>query len=308
METVVTYNVPHLIYWDWRVAADLFFGGIGVGAFLFAVLVDWRYKGKYQRICHTAALSAPIFVVLGLLFMLSEMGQPMRLFLTFTVFQPKSPLWWGGIFQMLFIIGTVYYAYEWSKPLDGSKRQTIGVVLLPIALIVGAYHGFLLSLIRARPLWNTGPTMVAAVLAFITTGIAAVMFIHLIRMMVAGRLGQTEWVQEFLTDMAEVRNLLGIALILQVFTLFVWWLSMQFGLAPAQEALRVADAAHGPLFWYGGIGLGLLIPLALGAYTVAYGGRTGVRFEVNMIWLTSGLILVGGFIFRLAVVLSGQLA
>jgi protein NrfD len=308
METIVTFNVPHLVYWDWRVAADLFFGGIGVGAFLFAVLVDWRYKGKYRRVCHTAALSAPIFVVVGLLFMLTEMGQPMRLFFTFTVFQPKSPLWWGGIFQTLLIVGMVVYAYQWSKPLAGSRRQTIGFVLLPIALIVGAYHGFLLSLIRARPLWNTGPTLVAAVLGFITTGIAAVMFIHLIRMMVAGRLSQTEWVQEFLSDMAEVRNILGLALILQVVTFFVWWISLQSGLAPAQTALNAANAAYGPLFWYGGIGLGLVIPLALGAYTVVYGGRAGVRLEVNMIWLTSGLILVGGFIFRLAVVLGGQMA
>ncbi len=56
------------------------------------------------------------------------------------------------------------------------------------------------------------------------------------------------------------------------------------------------------------IGLGLVIPLILGAYTVLYSRSVSVRFEVNMIWLTSGLILVGGFIFRLAVVLGGQLA
>ena len=88
----------------------------------------------------------------------------------------------------------------------------------------------------------------------------------------------------------------------------MWWISLQSGLAPAQMALNAANAAYGPLFWYGGIGLGLVIPLALGAYTVVYGGRAGVRLEVNMIWLTSGLILVGGFIFRLAVVLGGQMA
>ena len=61
METSIIYELGHPIIWDWRVATDLFFGGMGVGAFLFAVMVDWRYEGKYKRICQTAAWVAPIY-------------------------------------------------------------------------------------------------------------------------------------------------------------------------------------------------------------------------------------------------------
>ena len=307
MDPSITHNLTGLLIWDWRVAADLFFGGMGVGAFIFALLVDWRYEGKYRRICQTAAVIAPLFVVIGLIFLMLKMGRPMAILYTFASFAPSSPLWWGGIFQTLFIIGAAYYAFLWWAPDERvSLRHRLGLALLPVALVVGAYHGLLLSIFRSRALWNTGPVVVAAILGFITTGIAAIMLIHLIRMKVGGRLAQTDWVKEFLTEMREVRLILGAALLLQIFTFFIWWISLLFGTLSAQEALAAANAAYGNLFWYVGIGLGLVVPLALGAYVVRLGEKASVPLEVNMIWVTSALILIGGFIFRLVVMLGGQ--
>ena len=309
METSMIFTYPYSLIWDWRVATDLFFGGMGVGAFLFALLIDWRYEGKFKRICQTGAVLAPVFVVLGLIFLMAKMGRPMAIFLTFTTFAPSSPLWWGGIFQTLFVLGGIYYAVYWLTPDENvAARRRLGWALLPVALIVGGYHGFLLSIFRAKPLWNTGPTVVAAVLGFLTTGIAAIMLIHLIRMKLAGRLEQKEWVNEFLTEIHEVRLILGIALVLQVFTFFIWWVSLTYGDLAAQTALAAANAAYGSLFWWAGIGLGLIAPLLLGGYTVFKGTRAGQSLEVNMIWITSGLILIGGFIFRLTMVLGGQVA
>ena len=307
METSMIFTFPHSPIWDWRVATDLFFGGMGVGAFLFALLVDWRYEGKYNRICQTGAVLAPAFMVLGLIFLMAKMGRPMAIYLTFTTIAPSSPLWWGGIFQTLFVLGGIYYAVQWLTPeANKTARRRLGWALLPVALIVGGYHGFLLGIFRSKPLWNTGPTVVAAVLGFLTTGIAAIMLIHLVRMKLAGRLDQREWVNEFLTEIREVRVILGIALVLQVFTFFIWWISLTYGDLAARTALAAANAAHGPLFWSVGIGLGLIAPLVLGGYTVLQGTRAGQALEVNMIWVTSGLILIGGFVFRLTMVLGGQ--
>lgn len=309
MDTIMTYNFPNPLIWDWRVALDLFFGGMGVGAFLFALLVNWRYQGKYKRICQTGAVLAPVFVVTGLLFLMLKMGRPMAAFHTFTHLAPTSPLWWGGIFQTLFIIGTVIYAFAWTDEAEPPKwRDKLGWGLLPLALIVGAYHGLLLGIFRAKPLWNSGPTVIAAILGFITTGIAAIMLIHLIRMKVAGRLNQSNWVHEFLTEMRDVRLILGVSLLLQIFTFFIWWISLKYGSQAAQDALIAANAAFGWLFWYGGIGLGLGLPLLLGGFTALRQEKIGLGFEVNTIWMTSAMILAGGFIFRLAVLLGGQAA
>lgn len=309
MDPTIIFNGPTFPVWDWRVALDLFFGGIGVGAFLVAVLVDWRYAGKYRRICHTAALAAPVFVALGLLFLMLKMGRPMALFYTFTAFAPTSPLWWGGIFQGLFILGAIYYALQWQRPDENTAfRRKLGWWLLPLAVIVGAYHGFLLTVFRARPLWNTGPTVVAAVLGFVTTGIAAVLLIHLVRMKLAHRLAQTDWVSEFLTDIREMRLLLGAALLAQIITFFIWWISLRFGIQGAQDALAAANASYGALFWGVGIGVGLVLPLLIGGFAVVRGDRLSVSMEVNTIWVTSALILAGGIVYRIAVVMGGQAA
>lgn len=308
METSMVFTYPDSPIWDWRVAFDLFFGGMGVGAFLFALLLDWRYEGKFKRICQTGAVLAPIFVMIGLVFLMTKMGRPMAMYLTFTAFAPSSPLWWGGIFQTLFVLGTLYYARQWLNPEqnpDGRRRW--GWALLPVGLVVGAYHGFLLGIFQTRPLWSTGPTVVAAVLGFVTTGIAAILLIHLIRMKFAGRLTNTAWVNEFLSEIRQVRTILGLALMFQVFTFFIWWVSLSYGGLDARSALAAANAAYGPLFWFVGIGLGLMLPLLLGGYTVLQGNRAGLGLELNMIWITSVLILIGGFVFRLAVVLGGQI-
>jgi formate-dependent nitrite reductase membrane component NrfD len=66
MDSQIVFNTQSGLMWDWRVALDLFLGGIGVGTYLFAVWLDWRFAGKYRRICQTAAWLAPIAVLAGL--------------------------------------------------------------------------------------------------------------------------------------------------------------------------------------------------------------------------------------------------
>lgn len=307
MEPNVFYQTQAGPYWDWKVAVDLFFGGAGVGAFLLAVGLSFVLTRGNRRVCQTAAWLAPILVVLGLLFLLLKLGRPHYLLLTFTKFVPTSPLWWGGIFQTLFVIGSIWYALRWRNP-DSGERGTriLGLALTPVAVIVGAYHGLLLAVINARPVWNTGPTVVAAILGFATTGIAAVLITHLVRARLAGRLADPERVADWLDRISPVRNILVGAMVLQGGTMFFWWLSLRFGSLQDMQALEAANAEYGTMFWWLGVVLGLAVPLGLGALAVVRGERAHHRLRVQTIALTSALILIGGFFFRLAVVLGGQ--
>jgi protein NrfD len=307
MNPEIIYEVQSGSVWDWRVALDLFLGGAGVGAFLFAVFLDERFDGKYRRICHTAAHLAPLLIIAGLVLLMLKMGRPLHLFLAYVNFNPTAPIWWGGIFQPLLVLGAIAYAVKWrGAEARDSARRWLGRLLAPVALIVGAYHGLLMSVMVARPLWNTGPTVVAALLGFASTGIAVVMLVHLIRMKVRGRLADEEHVAAFLGDMRVVRNILVGVLVLQLGTFFFWWLSLRLGSLHDQQALAAANETYGPMFWWLGIVLGLVVPLALGGFAVLRGEAGHRRLQVSMIGLTSALILVGGFFFRLAVVLAGQ--
>ena len=307
MNSEIIYEIQSGPFWDWKVALDLFLGGAGVGAFLFAVFLDERFDGRYRRICHTAAFLAPVLIIGGLMMLMLKMGRPLHLFLAFTNFNPQAPLWWGGIFQPLLVLGAIVYAIRWRAdvPHDPARRW-LGRLLTPVAVIVGAYHGLLLAAMVSRPLWNTGPTVVAALLGFASTGIAVVMLAHLIRMKIRGRLADEEHVATFLDNMGVVRNILVSVLILQLGTFFLWWLSLRLGSLQDQEALAAANASWGPTFWWLGIGVGLVLPLALGGFAVLRGEATNRRLQITMIGVTSVLILVGGFFFRLALVLAGQ--
>jgi formate-dependent nitrite reductase membrane component NrfD len=310
VDVTILYSPPAAgPYWDWRVAADLFAGGIGVGAFLFAVLADWRYGDVRQRVCQTAAWIAPFFVAAGLLMLLAEMGHPERIVYALISFHPTSPLWWGGIFQSLFIIGASVYALLWFDPASRvTQRRRLGGIVLPIAIVVGAYHGFLLAFMRARPLWNNGPSLVIAVLGFITTGLAAVLLTHLIRARLTGRIEDGRRMGAFFADMREVRLILGFTLIIQAFTIFVWWIALHFGQGPGQVALEVANRSFGPVFWLGALGIGIAVPLAIGGLVVLGGNRVSTRLEIHAVWVTSALILIGGFLMRFAVTAAGQLS
>jgi protein NrfD len=309
-----TYNVPHLLYWDWRIAADLFFGGIGVGAFLLAVVNSLYYKDKYVSVSKIGAILSPLLVILGLIFLLTELGHPLRMWRTVPGFNISSPLSWGGPFQGLFIGVGIVYAYLWIKPGSVKLRNIVGVVGIPLALVVGAYHGWLLTIVRARPLWNTGPATISALLCFVTTGMAAVLLVLCLLPKSArqssGASGQNPLAKAPPVPwmIRDFRHLLVVAMIVQALVFFIWWISLYYGPTDAREALITANAAIGSLFWIVGIGLGLIIPIFLQVLEIVRHSSDANGINIPLTIVTTVLILVGGFVFRYAVVIGGQLS
>ncbi|MDQ8194483.1 polysulfide reductase NrfD [Coraliomargarita sp. SDUM461004] len=307
MHSEIVYNIQHGPIWDWKVAMDLFLGGAGVGALLFSISLDEFFEGKYQRICRTAAWLSPILIGLGLLLIMLKMGRPFSAYHTYLNVNLTSPLWWGGIFQPMLVGGGLVYSWLWWKDAQHiGLRRLLGRILIPLTFIVGAYHGLLLAVLGSHPLWNTGPTVIAALLAFATSGIATVMLVHFALMKLAGRLDDEAHVASFLDDLKAVRNTLGGLLAAQLGVLFFWWLSLYTGSLQDQQALRAANESHGPMFWGLGIGLGLILPIAFGLYSMLRGESKHRRTQIYSITVSSLLIVVGAFFFRLALILGGQ--
>ena len=111
MESKVVYDVFHLVYWDWRIAMDLFLGGLAVGAFIFSIAVMFYRKNDQLASVKAGSVLAPIAMAAGLLFMLSEMGQPLRIYKTLTRFNLTSTLSWGGLLQEIFIVLSSIFAF-----------------------------------------------------------------------------------------------------------------------------------------------------------------------------------------------------
>jgi len=311
MESVFVYNTPHFVFWDWRIAADLFLGGIGVGAFLVAVVNSLYYKDKYPSVSKAGAVLSPPLVILGLLFMLAESGHPFRLYRTLTGFNVSSPISWGGPLQGLMVAIGLVYAYLWVRPRPTARlRRLVGIVGIPVAALVATYHGWLLAAVKARPLWSNGLTTVAALSAMLVSGIAVV----LLALCVTGRASRRGAQQDPQAPSAsrwmvrDFRCVLLAALVLHGVIVLAWWTSLSHGPAAAREAAAAAGDAYGPLLWIVGAGLGLAVPILLLILEMVRHRTQSDRVSVPLTILTAALILVGGFAFRYAVVIGGQLS
>lgn len=312
MNEIVVYNTPHLVHWDWRVAFDLFCGGTGVGAFLTAVLTSLYWKDKYPRVSKVGAVLAPLLVISGLSLLLTEMGHPFRLFYTLTRFNVTSAFSWAGPIQGLFILIALAYAYLWLMPgSSASTRKAVGLAGIPVALLLGAYHGWLLAVLPSRPLWNTAATVVAALTAAVLTGMAAVL---LVGYLVAAFRNDAETVGADASErpavgiMPRFLFVLVAALVAHSLALLLWWANLQSGSQAAGRALAAANAEVGGLFLSLGMALGIAVPAILLIVNLKSRAAESPRVGVPLGILAAVLILVGGFVFRYAVVLGGQVS
>jgi protein NrfD len=285
--------VTDVHFWSSAIAIDLFFGGIGVGTFLFAVLLSSFYKSEFKLASRAAAIITPLSVAVGFTFLLAHLGHPERFYIVYMKFRITSPLWWGAWLQAVFFIISVLYAWLWLKERRQGLRRILGYTGVPFALSVGVYHGFLLMVFKSKPLWNTGPTTLAAICGFITTGVALVV---LILTLVPDR-------KMLLKELRVSRNILGAAIAIQLLTLALWLSSLFFGPAESHAAMLRLVGDYGGWFWGGAVVVGLVVPLGLGGIAIGLEKRTG-RFSYFIPFVTSLLVLVGGLSLRYVVIVA----
>jgi len=287
-------------------ALDLFFGGLGVGTFISAVMLNFFYGEKMKKVSRIAAYLTPICVALGFLFLILHLGRPERAYRIFVHFNVTSPLSWGGWLQTIFFTISVIYALMWFAQTEQGgklpswlgnpeKRKVLGFIGVPFALAVGVYHGFFLMVFKSRPLWSTGPVTLMAICGFVTTGIALLVLI----------LSLVPAYKKLLTELKVSRNILGVAIIIQLFIIALWISSLYFGPGDSHEAMVKLITEYALGFWGGAILLGLILPLLMGISALFKEKRTA-KFSYAIPLLTSLMVLIGGFILRYLIIIVAQ--
>ncbi len=302
MPVTITYDVVHHIYWENRVALDLFFGGTGVGLFLSAFWLTWHNRREHRSLIRAGIIIAPFLVMLGLIFLLSELGQPFRIYELLIHPQATSVLAWGSWLQGLFLVFSLIYAWQWWRAKEGNEstetdmlsgsRRWIGWIAALLSLAIGVYHGFLLSVNYGRALWQTPETTITSVLLFLITGLAALSLLGTFTGLQEGR-----WMR--------IRNLLTPLSVILWITLGNWllWIAVYgHGTRDTREAASLLMIDSGWLFWGVALTLGLVIP-ALGL------GWLRRRKNVSMLWVRILLlaVLAGGYASRFLILYVGQL-
>ena len=276
--------------WGLPVALDLFFAGLGAGFFLVAVMADLFGDKRYEGVRRVGGVLAPWPVLLGVLLLVVDLGNPQRFWefvlrpdlrLPLLNYLPSSVMSTGTWLLVIFSILSLCYCalslIRWPFKWDDRVRRAIGVVGLPFGLLVTIYTGVLLAG-TSIPLWNTAMLPVLFVGSAILAGLAGITF----------WLGLRPVVGLVPSDESAMGTLVRAQAALAVVVL-----------ALALIYVVAKPGAGSPLWWLFVVILGLAVPVAYGL----------VRSKVKMALATpvvAGLAVLGAFFLRYTILMSGQ--
>ncbi len=271
--------VPHIAY-TWMIVAYFFLGGLGAGAFLLsAAAICW--KEQLKPVAKTAGIIAPLAVGLGLLFLVVDLGKPERFWRLLVTFNYTSAISWGVWFLNVFFALSVLNAW---LLLRGKASKAVAWAGAPVAILVGAYTGVLLSQSLGNAFWHSAFVPVLFLNSGILTGVAATA-------MLSGRSLSDEL-------SAKLAKIIGWLVVAELGLIVVELFALLNGDA---ESVEVAQALLGGKFAFLFLGvellLGALVPLAI-----------LFRRKVNAAALATAsvLVLIGVFTMRYVIVIGGQ--
>jgi formate-dependent nitrite reductase membrane component NrfD len=290
-------GAPH---WTWFIIPYFFVGGLAGGAGFLAALLDWFGRPEDRPVVRTGhSIAAAGAIVSGLLLTI-DLGQPLRFWhmlfqsaqLPAIMFKPWSPISFGswglmlfGLFSVLAALGN--RAEEGRAPAlqllrGGMLAKLVSGIAGLLGIFIAGYTGVLLS-VTNRPLWADSPWLGALFIASgVSTGAATLILL-------APRRGATErslsWLSSF-----DSRALVVELLVLVLF------------LTSLGAINRVWVSVWGLLLLVGVVGFGILVPLGLHVKPASFGGGLAVRPMVN----AAKLVLLGGFLLRLATILASE--
>jgi len=274
-------NVPELAY-DWMAVTYFFLGGLAAGAFLFAAVAN-HWRQELQPLAKAPSIAAPILLGVGLLFLLVDLGKPLRAYRLFISFNPRSALSWGVWFLNIFFV--ISLAYAW-KTLKGKVAESKGLacVGVPFALLTATYTGVLLTQSPGRPLWHAPLVPVLFLNGALISGIA-------LAILASG--GKAAALR------AKVAKVLVGLVLLELGLLVIEVIALlNAGGESASAAGGLFSGTFGFLFIGLEVLLGAVIPVCILLASKA-------RFAAQAV--ASVLILTGVFVMRFVVVIGGQL-
>ncbi len=275
-------TIAHLAY-DWMIVVYFFLGGLSAGTYFFSVAVNY-WKPEFKNFAQKSALVSLIAIMIGMLILLYDLGQPFRAWRLFLSFNPKSLISWGVWFVDIFILFNLIYNFLLFEGREAHAKK-FAYAGLPFALLTATYTGMLLAQAPGRILWHTALMPVLFLNGAIISGIAVVMF-----------LSATERNVEHLSKLG---RLVAWLVILELGMILTETLMLLNGGTESAATIKVLLSGRlGFLFIGVEIVLGAVIPTVL-----LLRGKKTVLIQV----IASFLILIGIFTMRYVIVTGGQL-
>jgi formate-dependent nitrite reductase membrane component NrfD len=261
--------------WSWLLALWLFFGGSGGGLFLLFMAFD---------LAPLYAVLSLAFIMVGGVILLLELGNPLRVWRT--IFRPSTSwLSRGVIFVLLFAVSSVLSVgpriemLSWLLPFTNSVSvQFFGWVASLCALMIILYPAFFVrSTSRAIPFWSS------PVLPLLFVGYAVI-----------GGAGVVLLLTPYSKAPTQVVSLSIILIAINAVMMAIYLVTMYRSGGSAKESVQLLSRGTlGSIFWIGIVGAGMVLPVA------------GALINQSTVSASGGLILLGGLLFRYALLKAG---
>jgi formate-dependent nitrite reductase membrane component NrfD len=286
------YGLPpiHKPHWGWEIVAYFFLGGLSGGSYVVASLAD-LVGGAGGYLSFATLLPCPILLIL-------DLGRPERFLHMLRVVKLRSPMsvgTWGLLaFSGFATLSALIQAAEDGllgraapgRALAALPARSVGLAGSGAGFFLGGYTGVLLAA-TAVPLWAKNATLMGPLFltSALTNGGAAIALL----------LAATGDADE--RTLAPLERLELLALLAELGLL----LTFERRLGPT-IARPLTDGRYGLLYRGGVLGLGLGVPLALGAKRVLLGGKPSRGTTA----LSAILTLAGGVLLRQLMVMAGK--
>lgn len=313
--------------WGVPVWLDLWLAGMAGGTYSTAFLVAHFSGGGNRPLLRLATCLGIPLVVIGVLLLIVELGNPLRFWHFLTQFKVLSPMSMGTWILLAWVVIAVMMVVLWriensfGKETAGRLRRATGflsLVNLVFAVLLMLYSG-VLPAVSSRVLW-AGTVFLPAlsVASAVSMGMAILIIAALtVNAISKGDFavlkpalnqipGSTDWIISNRT-VARIAVANAIVILIELAAL----IGHVLGIATSAEAgaseslgLLITGALAVP-FWLGVVLLALLIPLAL--YIINWGKDIETGNVGRVTAISSACVIFGGLLLRAVIIAGGQI-
>lgn len=284
------WQAPEYAHWGWIIALYLFLGGVGAGAYVTAAAAELLGK-KYEGIAKAGAYLSPAVLIFGSVLLLFDLGDPIRgMLIPISFVNPGSWMAIGAWLLLILIVLGVIYAAAWQRGAPRSVRLVLAIIGAPVGVAVGAYTGYLISVVEFVPFWYTDLIPLLFTISAMSTGLAGACLLAL-----TPKFGVlTSDVEEGSSLFSKLDALLIIAEI-AVIAIFIKTVAAVGGAALTSVNL-VTAGKYAIAFWGGVILLGLVVPLLFTGISLLKKSLAAKHLTYEF-----GLVLFGGLVLRFVI-------
>jgi formate-dependent nitrite reductase membrane component NrfD len=308
--------------WGLPVVWYLFLAGVGAGSLTASASVLLRgggggFAGSHVEIARYGAFLAPLPLIVGCFMLIFELGsfEAGNWFRWLNLYKVinLSPMSIGTWLLTAFIGVSLAYAYTFlsNAPFLGERqiplRKALAWVAVPLGIATAVYTGILLGAMPARPFWNSPILALLFLMSSISTGVALILLMRAVLYRAPAE--QAEQTYEESSYILTATDILLIGFELMVIFLFIMYAHLTIGGVKEAVSVILPGGDLAPLFWFGVVLVGLLIPALIELYYVVpkliyHRGFTAPRIvDIGV----SVAVLLGGFLLRYVVVVAGQI-